>query len=811
VKRNVTLASLLLLFNTFGLVTSSCASPRSLSKAELLALVAGEIIPENVVFDMRSRGLSFVPDAAYKALLKSAGADPRVLAALDTAKAPGSEASSSDNVRLLQHLSQAGALLKSGQLDEASNELTDAMGTTSAKSEIGFVMGMVLISQQRYPEAGQVYAQILQDDSQFPEVHARLSFTYFETGDSDEAIRQARAALNENPNNAVAHMNQGLALRNLQHFDAAKVELQKAVQCKPDYELAYVNLASLLDDLKDFDTAITYFKKALALNPDDVRARYDLGVTYGDKGDLVSAIREYREVKRRDPQMLQARQNLGSALIHTDPGAAINEFRELQAIAPDWPLCHQCLGSALLHTGRLPEAEKEYQLAIAQDPASVDPLNGLGIVYETQKKIDEALAQYRKAEKLDESNPDAHSNIGRILNLQKNYPAAIAELKQAKELNPTAWYNDDLLGNALESSGNPQAAIAEYQQAVTLAPKEMQARLDLANAQEKAGDWVSALKNYHRAAIDEPPPVTDGAPHLRYDAQGKYESAQQRFRQHLADLRTRGKSTEADALEARVKESGAAPNLGDKFHGALQASKQAVQEKRFDDAESSAKDAVAIAEKIQPMDGRLLEAVGQLGNVYAFRLQYKDAETAYNRQLALGQQLYGQQSGNLAPILTSLALLALAQKDLDTAEKYFNRTLDLDEKTYGDKSMEAATAVGGLSRVYFLRQDFPKAESAMQRRVKIFESLFGETDYRVAIPLNSLCAFYDNRSESEKGAACHARMVSLEEKQFGPESPYLVGDLNAEAAALRKLGRTDEAVRLEKRTQTLQSAQATPN
>jgi len=53
--------------------------------------------------------------------------------------------------------------------------------------------------------------------------------------------------------------------------------------------------------------------------------------------------------------------------------------------------------------------------------------------------------------------------------------------------------------------------------------------------------------------------------------------------------------------------------------------------------------------------------------------------------------------------------------------------------------------------------------------------------------------------------------VSLEEKQFGAESPYLVRDLTAEAQALRKLGRNDEAAKLEQRTQALHSAQTNPN
>jgi hypothetical protein len=95
--------------------------------------------------------------------------------------------------------------------------------------------------------------------------------------------------------------------------------------------------------------------------------------------------------------------------------------------------------------------------------------------------------------------------------------------------------------------------------------------------------------------------------------------------------------------------------------------------------------------------------------------------------------------------------------------------------------------------------------------LKIFETMYGETDYRLAIPLTGLCHAYDESGNSEKSAPCHARLVSLEEKQFGPASPYLVRDLTAEAQALRKLGRTEEAAKLEQRTQSLQSAQANPN
>ena len=62
-----------------------------------------------------------------------------------------------------------------------------------------------------------------------------------------------------------------------------------------------------------------------------------------------------------------------------------------------------------------------------------------------------------------------------------------------------------------------------------------------------------------------------------------------------------------------------------------------------------------------------------------------------------------------------------------------------------------------------------------------------------------------------RAKSCYARLVAVEEKQLGANSPNLARDLTAEAEALRKLGRPEDAARLEQRMQSLQSAQTDPN
>src|SRR5258706_2323544 len=426
----ITIVSLILLaFIACGSFLAANTSRKPLTKAEVLALVSGVIVPENVAYDIRSRGIAFVPDPNFHKLLQAAVANEAVFAALDSAKshAPAKPESDSD-LALLQHLSRAGSLIRTGHNDEAAAELSNSLTSADAKSEIGFVMGEVLINMQRIDQAGQVYSQILSDNPDFPEVHTRLSFTFLESGDVQDALREAKVALKENPDDAVAHLNAGLSLRQMRNSDAAKAEFQESIRSKPDYSLAYMDLGILLDDMKDHDGAIVQFKRAVALNPTDANAHFNLGVAFGDKADYVSAIHEYREVKRLDPSRLDARQNLGSALMHTDPGASISEFRELVALAPDFPVCRECLATALYNSGRYSEAEYEYQAAIAADPSRPGPHNGLGLIAEVAKKYDDAVAEFRKEEQIDPTFPHAYTNSGRVLILKTDFSSAILQL-----------------------------------------------------------------------------------------------------------------------------------------------------------------------------------------------------------------------------------------------------------------------------------------------------------------------------------------------------------------------------------------------
>src|ERR1700751_2831746 len=102
----ITIGTLTALFIIVLVSYRTVAFPsRPLSKSELLALVAGKVVPENIAFEIRSRGLNFSPDMAYNGLLKQTGAGTGVFVALSSARSSTAANSADESADLLRHLS----------------------------------------------------------------------------------------------------------------------------------------------------------------------------------------------------------------------------------------------------------------------------------------------------------------------------------------------------------------------------------------------------------------------------------------------------------------------------------------------------------------------------------------------------------------------------------------------------------------------------------------------------------------------------------------------------------------------------------
>jgi tetratricopeptide (TPR) repeat protein len=339
-------------------------------------------------------------------------------------------------------------------------------------------------------------------------------------------------------------------------------------------------------------------------------------------------------------------------------------------------------------------------------------------------------------------------------------------------------------------------AIEAYRQALTLDPKRTSARQELAKVLDKTGDLVAALDQYGQAMLADSNP----------DTKRQYLGAQQRLENYIASLKASGKSEEAAKLETSMRALQSGPRTSDKLQAAMLAGTKALSERRFDEAERAYKEAVELAEKIEPHDQRLVESYWHLGDAYAWRQDFRNADIAYHKELSTAERLYGPQSPRLADPFTHVALLAGAQKDYSTATSFLTRAIEVNEKTYGENNKMVAEALRNMAGLYLLQSNYEQAENYLLRAETIYESLYGQDAIDVALPLSSLCYVYDKWGKPEKSETCQRHLLTVLEKQYGANSPFLANTLTSEAQALRKLGRAREAEQMEQRLKTIQVA-----
>jgi len=136
-----------------------------------------------------------------------------------------------------------------GRIDEAMNlflSLVTLPETTEDLVEIIDKAGDFLIDNKDYKNAKTLYLTAVRKHPNIPTYHSGLGYCLAKLGRLEEAVEQARCAVNLEPDNYLYLTDLGWSLVEAEHFDEAHTILERAVSISPpDYELAKGNLKEL--------------------------------------------------------------------------------------------------------------------------------------------------------------------------------------------------------------------------------------------------------------------------------------------------------------------------------------------------------------------------------------------------------------------------------------------------------------------------------------------------------------------------------------------------------------------------------------
>lgn len=206
-----------------------------------------------------------------------------------------------------------------------------------------------------------------------------------------DAVRQARAATQQNPNNAEAYaiMASALVREGPEQFDAANEAIQTALALEPDSVLVRRHNATVLEYQGYYDKAIEQYEFALQITPNDADLLISLARNYWATSNIPTAILTFEDAIKVNPNSADAYDGLGYMyfLIGEYPRAEENFIKAVE-LDPDMVRAHAHLGASRYRqfnydgeSGAIPQLEMAIAGYGEASPETAIYFNMLGLAY----------------------------------------------------------------------------------------------------------------------------------------------------------------------------------------------------------------------------------------------------------------------------------------------------------------------------------------------------------------------------------------------------------------------------------------------
>jgi tetratricopeptide (TPR) repeat protein len=278
-----------------------------------------------------------------------------------------------------------------------------------------------------------------------PELQVRLAEAALRRGDAEEAIRQARRAIDRRPQAQRGHAVLGSALLNVGRFAEAAASLQQASELGPASWEDELNLGRAFQSMRDFSAAESCYVEADRLAHGNAKVQHAWASLCSQNGDPTTAIRHYTLAingYRRVPQTPESQADLADAIYQrgaTKLSAgqfqdAQLDFQQTLDVQPNHALALLELGNAAWQSGDLKAAVARLERCVASDPSLCDGYNSLGAAFYDQGHLDKAAEAYARAIELRGDFAPSHFNLGLVHLERRNLADAKRCIERAGQL-----------------------------------------------------------------------------------------------------------------------------------------------------------------------------------------------------------------------------------------------------------------------------------------------------------------------------------------------------------------------------------------
>ncbi len=332
---------------------------------------------------------------------------------------------------------------------------------------------LALEQQGKYTEAEIEWKAYLKAYPSNPEPYAHLGLIEARQEHYTEAVPLYRKALALNPNVPALRLDLGLALFKAGDLNGAIPEftelLKNAPPDSPEAQRIRILIGMAHYGLAQYAEAVPFLKEAAKHDQQNLPLRLALAHSCLWSKQYPCVMDVYKEVLTLNSESAEADMLAGEALDEMkDNAGSTKMFRAAVKANPKGPNVHFGLGY-LLWTQRIyPEAAKEFEAELANDPNHAQSMLYLADTHLQLNQPEIALPLLEKAARLDPSLSLVHLDLGIIYGDSGRNEDALRELTLAAKLKPDEVNVHWRLARLYRTLGKKEEAKVEFEKASSL-------------------------------------------------------------------------------------------------------------------------------------------------------------------------------------------------------------------------------------------------------------------------------------------------------------------------------------------------------
>jgi serine/threonine protein kinase len=231
-------------------------------------------------------------------------------------------------------------------------------------------------------------------------------------------------------------VNRGITYGNLERYDDALADFNRAIELDPSSAMAYVNRGYAYAQLQRYDEALKDYTYAIQLDPTEAIFYFNRGKSYDKLRRYKKSIQDYSEAIRLDPS---------NPNFYRDRGYAYSRLQRYQESLADYTHAIQITpddaelyyNRGILYAAYLKQPEQalaDFTSAIKLNLAHVSAYTDRGSVYCELQQYEKALSDYERAIELDPSFGRAYYSIGALLANRGAFQEALPYLEKSAQL-----------------------------------------------------------------------------------------------------------------------------------------------------------------------------------------------------------------------------------------------------------------------------------------------------------------------------------------------------------------------------------------